>query len=180
MGRTYEPFALQVGLETVYIVTAPKDVSEVLRKADTLQWHEHLNQIFLNFGFDPKSLKRAWMKPVEKSPLCFGNNPVNPKQLSIIHFVENIYAQQLLPGVQMDKMTQSFKRSLESSLQWPNMGFFGTGSSSDCQTVSLKTYGGFQRTRMDAFLWNTFILLLGSVGSKSSTDQDLRELCLSP
>jgi len=59
MGRKYEPFALQVGPEMLYIVTAPKDVAEVYKKADVLARDGHLNQLFLNFGFNAESLKRA-------------------------------------------------------------------------------------------------------------------------
>lgn len=68
IGRTYEPFAPQVGPEMLYIVTAPKDVAEVYKKADVLAWDGHLNQIFLNFCFNAKSLKRAWLKPVTADP----------------------------------------------------------------------------------------------------------------
>ena len=114
MGRTYEPFALQVGPEILYIITAPKDVTEVYRKADVLAWDGHLNQIFLNFGFGPESLKLAWMKPVDADSRY---KSVNPYQMPFIPFIESIYAKQLLPGIHMDVMGESFLATLQAAMR---------------------------------------------------------------
>ena len=135
-GRTYEPFALQVGPEMLYIITAPKDVAEVYKKADVLIWDGHLNQIFLNFGFNAESLKRAWLKPVDVGPRY---RTVNPHQLSLIRLIESIYAKQLLPGVHMDEISQSFVATLQAALRLPNLEVCSVRADTYSRTVSLLT-----------------------------------------
>ncbi|KAI4200986.1 MAG: hypothetical protein LQ350_003555 [Teloschistes chrysophthalmus] len=119
----------------LYIITAPKDVTEVYKKADVLAWDGHLNQIFLNFGFNPDSLKRAWLKPVEVDGRY---KTVNPHQLPLIRFVESIYAQQLLPGAHMNKMVESFMGALQVALRPSNLGFCNVRADTGDGTVSLQ------------------------------------------
>lgn len=57
----------------------------------------HLNQV-LTFEIDPDFLKLASLKPVDGDPIWVHNNPVNSKQLPLIHFIEKIHAQQMLTG----------------------------------------------------------------------------------
>ncbi len=117
----------------------PEDVTEVYRKADVLVWEGHLKQFFLNSGFDPKSLRVAWIKPVKGDPIYVENNPVNPNQLSLIHLIENIYAKQLLPGNQMVRMSEAFIAALQTALCWPKMDFFTLDISTGSRMVSLRT-----------------------------------------
>ncbi len=133
-GRTYEPFAPQVGPETIYIVTAPKDVAEVYQKPNILAWDGHLNQLFLNFGFDAESLKRAWLKPVN---IDSRYGTVNPHQLPLIRLVESIYAKQLLPGPLMDEMVEHFVGALQASLRLPNLKVCSVTANTHSRTVSL-------------------------------------------
>ena len=136
IGRTYEPFALQVGPEMLYIVTAPKDVAEVYKKAEFLGWDGHLNQIFLNFGFNAESLKRAWLKPIDASP-CY--RTVNPHQLSLIRLIESIYAKQLLPGAHMDEISEGFVAALHAALRLPNLKVCSVRANTHSKTLSLLT-----------------------------------------
>lgn len=130
--------APQVGPETLYSVTSPQDVARVFKRADVLIWEGHLNQIFLNFGFNAESLRLAWLKPVDGDARYIHNNPVNPKQLSLIHLIENIYVKQFLPGVQMDIMSQAFNKSLQTTLCWPEFDVCAVKTNGGLQTVSLK------------------------------------------
>lgn len=133
-GRTHEPFALQVGPEMLYIVTAPKDVAEVYKKPNVLAWDGHLHQIFLNFGFNPESLKRAWLKPVDANTRY---KTVNPHQLSLIRLIESIYAKQLLPGVYMDEMSDRFVAALQAALRLPGLKVCSMKANTYSRTVSL-------------------------------------------
>lgn len=163
-GRTYEPLALQVGPETLYIITSPQDVAQVYKRADVLIWEGHLNQIFLNFGFNAESLKLAWLKPVDGDSRYIHNNPVNPKQLSLIHLIENIYAKQLLPGVQMDIMSQAFMKSLQSTLCWPTLDFCAVKANGGTNTISLKTL--CQHSLLEAGIYSFFGSMIGQIDSK--------------
>ena len=136
LGRTYEPFALQVGPETLYIVTAPKDIAEVYKKADVLGWDGHLNQLFLNFGFDAESLQRAWLRPIDDNPRY---RAVNPHQLSLIHLIESIYAKQLLPGSHMDELVESFIATLQEALRLPKLEICTVRGDTHSKTTSLLT-----------------------------------------
>lgn len=150
-GRTYEPFALQVGPEMLYIVTAPKDVTEVYKKADVLAWDSHLNQLFLNFGFNAESLKRAWLKPVDVDSRY---KTVNPHQLSLIHLVESIYAKQLLPGPHMDEIGETFVAALQSALRLPYLKARSVRENTYSRTVSLLTL--CQYTLLEAGIYSFF------------------------
>ena len=150
-GRTYEPFALQVGPEMLYIVTAPKDVAEVYKKADVLAWDGHLNQLFLNFGFNAESLKRAWLKPVNVDSRY---RTVNPHQLSLIRLIESIYAKQLLPGVHMDEIGEGFVAALQAALRLPNLKVCSVRENTYSRTVSLLTL--CQYTLLEAGIYSFF------------------------
>lgn len=151
IGRTYEPFTLQVGPEMLYIITAPKDVAEVYRKADVLAWDDHLNQLFLNFGFNAESLKRAWLKPIIADPRY---KAVNPNQLSLIHLIESIYAKQLLPGLHMDKLSEGFVAVLQATLRLPNLKIGNVRANNYSRTVSLLTL--CQHTLLEAGIYSFF------------------------
>ncbi len=135
----------------LYIITAPKDVVEVYKKADVLAWDGHLNQIFLNFGFNAESLKKAWLKPVNAD---LRYRTVNPHQLSLIHLVESIYAKQLLPGVHMDEMGEAFVAALQTAMRLPNLEVCSVRSNTYSRTVSLLTL--CQYTLLEAGMHSLF------------------------
>lgn len=118
----------------IYIVTEPKDVAEVFKKPDVFEWNGHLNQLFLNFGFDAASLKRAWLKPVNADSRY---KTVNPHQLSLIRLIETIYAKQLLPGVHMDDMNKGFVAALQAALRMPDLEVCCARANTHSRTVSL-------------------------------------------
>ncbi len=99
----------------------------------------HLNQIFLNSGFGPESLRVAWIKPVKGDPNYVENNPVNPNQLSILHLIENIHANQLLSRAQLDRMSEWLIAALQTAFCWPKMDFFTLDISTGSRMVSLRT-----------------------------------------
>ena len=114
-GRTHEPFTIQVGPERIYIVTNPQDVSEVYRKPDTLDWSGHLNTILTNFGCTDDFIRLGRTKPGEGNVPLIPNDPINPRQLPLIAFIEKTYHKQLMPGAQMTIMSEIFIRSLHES-----------------------------------------------------------------
>ena len=125
-----------MGPETLYIITAPKDVAEVFKKADVLGWDGHLDQIFLNFGMNPESLKQAWLKPSHADPRYLA---INPQRLSLIRLVERIYAQQMLPGVHMDEIGSSFETALSAAFRLPNLEVSSVRADNGSRVFSLRT-----------------------------------------
>jgi hypothetical protein len=82
------------------------------------------------------------------------NNPVNPKQLPLIRLIENIYAKQLLPGVHMDRMSESWIKSLKTTLCWSALDFCIEKADGDLKTVSLKRL--CQHTMLEAGIYSFF------------------------
>ena len=120
-SRTNEPFALQIGLETIYVITSPQDVAGAFKQVDSLGWDNHLNDIFRNFGMTAESLRLSWLN---QTPADYGHHKtVNPTLLPLIRLIENIYAKQLLPGVHMDQMNGSWVISLQETLCWSTMDY---------------------------------------------------------
>ncbi|KAI4273322.1 MAG: hypothetical protein L6R38_006366 [Xanthoria sp. 2 TBL-2021] len=135
----------------LYIITAPKDVAEVFKRADVLEWDGHLNQIFLNFGMNPESLKQAWLKPSQADARYLG---INPQQLSLIRLVERIYAQQLLPGVHMDEIGSSFVTALHAAFRLPNLEISSVRADNGARAFSLRTL--CQYTLLEAGIYSFF------------------------
>lgn len=135
----------------MYIITAPKDVAEVFKKPDALAWDDHLNQLFLNFGFNPESLKRAWLKPVD---LDSRYESINPHRLPLIKFVESIYTKQLLPGVRMDRIGESFVSALQASFHLSNLETCSVRADTCTRTVSLLRI--CQYTLLEAGIYSFF------------------------
>ncbi|KJZ70910.1 hypothetical protein HIM_09703 [Hirsutella minnesotensis 3608] len=116
MGRNHEPFALQLLGKKLYICTSPADVSSVFDNTIGFNFDSHLTELLTSFGISKDALKRAWHVPKPGDWCYIPNNPINPKQKSLIHCVEDIYKQQLLPGERMDQWCHTFLDSVQSSL----------------------------------------------------------------
>ena len=119
-------------------MTEPQNVAEVYRNVTTLSWDGHLSQILINFGFKKQALDLAWHKPVDGESCYVHKNPVNPKQRSLIHVIEEAYITQLLPGKHMDEMCRAFITSLDTTLWWDNLDFCTLESNEISKRVSLK------------------------------------------
>ena len=120
-----------------------------------------MNQLFLNFGFNAESLKLAWLKPVEGNSSYIHNNSVNPNGLSLIRLIESIYAKQLLPGAQMDRMNEAMKMSLQTTLCWPALEFCTVKANMGFKTVSLKTL--CQHALLEAGTYSFFGAMIGQI-----------------
>ncbi|KAK3682777.1 cytochrome P450 [Podospora appendiculata] len=129
-GRKREPFSIQLLGKKLYICTDPRDVSTIFDDTVTFGFDDHLSNLLTSFGISKAALKRAWHVP-KPGDWCFAaDNPVNPKQKSLIHAVEDIFTQQLLPGDHMDVWAAKFLASVTDSL---------SGSTDD---IRLCTTGG--------------------------------------
>lgn len=101
-GRTRTPFAIQLLGKKLFICTDPADVSTVFNDTVGFNFDNHLTSLLVSFGISKEGLKRAWHQP-EPGDWCYiPDNPINPQQKSLIHCVEDVYKQQLLPGDHMN------------------------------------------------------------------------------
>lgn len=77
----------------------------------------HLTSLLTSFGISSAALERAWHVPKPGDWCYIPNNPVNLKQKSLIHCVEDIYRIQLLPGDLMDQWSRTFLDTVQMSLR---------------------------------------------------------------
>lgn len=123
-----------------YIITAPADVTAAFRDTSALNFDGHLARLLQNFGVKPEAFQKSWHKPKPGDWCYIPNNPINPGQLDLIHFVEETFKKQLLPGKHMDKMSSMFLDSLRTDLHWDRLGCIWCGelcNEPSCKHVSL-------------------------------------------
>ncbi|KAF4625071.1 hypothetical protein G7Y89_g13100 [Cudoniella acicularis] len=123
-NRNREPFALPILGRTFYVITAPKDVTAVYKASTVLAFTSFLNEALHAFGVDDSSLKLAWHTPAPGDACWRDDNPVNPKQKPFIHWIKDIYRQQLLPGEKMNVMVHRFRQYVDTKLQWESISSF--------------------------------------------------------
>ncbi|KAI1203674.1 cytochrome P450 [Nemania serpens] len=123
-GRTYEPFSLQLLGTKLYIITAPKDITAVFSNTTGLTFDGNLKQLLANFGVTRPAFEKAWHKPQPGDWCYIPNNEFNPSQLNLIHFVEESYRKQLIPGEHMDRLSEAFINPLLAKLERASLDFY--------------------------------------------------------
>ncbi|KAI1327855.1 cytochrome P450 [Xylariaceae sp. FL0255] len=121
IGRTHEPFALQLLGRKMYIITGPKDVTSAFSNSTSLTFDGNLRQLLTNFGLTKPGFKKAWHNPQPGDWCYMPNNSINPNQLNLIHFVEEILKKQLLPGEQMDKLSEAYMSPLLQTFHYTQL-----------------------------------------------------------
>ncbi|KJZ73983.1 hypothetical protein HIM_06651 [Hirsutella minnesotensis 3608] len=123
VNRSYEPFALQLLGKKLYIVTSATDVTTVFRDNVSLGFDGNLAQLLRSFGVTETAFKKAWHKP-KPGDWCYLPGPdFNPKQLDMIHLVEDAWKRQLLPGEYMDEMSRVFLEAIKDILESDSLDF---------------------------------------------------------
>ncbi|KAK7972351.1 cytochrome p450 [Apiospora saccharicola] len=133
VGRTGEPFAIQLLGKQIYICTSPSDVSTVFDNTESFNFDNYLTHLLTSFGISKEALDLAWHQPKPGDWCYISNNPVNPKQKSLIHQVEDVYRTQLLPGNHMDVWSLRFLDSVRTSLSGLRSLDFCTLRSESCE-----------------------------------------------
>jgi len=132
---------------TFYVITAPKDVAAVYKASTVLAFTSFLNEALRAFGVDDSSLKLAWHTPNPGDACYSDTNPVNPKQKPFVHWMKDIYRQQLLPGEKMNFMADRFRQYIDERLQWKSISSFDLKASESNGSVHL-SLKEFARTIM--------------------------------
>ncbi|ROV91189.1 hypothetical protein VMCG_09334 [Cytospora schulzeri] len=112
MGRTHEPFAIQLPGRKLYIITDPKDVTEVFNNKHGLDNDYSLRELVGVFGVTPEGIRRAWHVP-QPGDWCFiPENPINPQQMSFAKWIQYSYRKYLLTAETMEEICSMFVNSL--------------------------------------------------------------------
>lgn len=154
-NHTREPFALPVWRDRLYILTSAEDVAAAYKNNTTLSRDAFLNDMLEGFGLKGKSLKLAWHQPKPGDASYRSPNPINPAQKSLVHFTEEIYRRQLLPGENLNAMENSYLKRLSDNLCWGHMtGSHVLACTTTQKRLSLK--GFFRYIVVDAITYSIF------------------------
>lgn len=88
-----------------------------------LTFDGNLKQLLSNFGVTRQAFEKAWHNPQPGDWCYIPNNEFNPAQLNLIHFVEESYRKQLLPGEHMDILSEAFINPLLATLHRDSLDF---------------------------------------------------------
>ena len=158
-GRTRDIFALHIMGKKIYIITDPADVTTAFNNREGLSFDGHLGRLLKNFGVRPEALNRAWHKPQPGDWCHIPNNPINPKHLDLIHFVEETMKKQLGFGEHEEKQCRDFLASASTSLQFGADGLLDyctLSSSNSCFWCSDCTSGEGGQVRRDCHVEKRF------------------------
>lgn len=73
------------------------------------------------FGLNKAALQAVWHEPQPGDASYLTSNVINPTHKSHVHFTEEMYQRQLLPGAKLDSLSQKITHFLEENLQWEKL-----------------------------------------------------------
>ena len=118
LGNTREPFAITLAGEKLYVLTSPKDVAETFRRTDTLSHDGFVEHLMRSFGVSNHGIEKMYQN---FSPEGHIMHFPNPHQKSLARLTVDLHKHQLLPGPELESLSNRFLRSLNDSLRWENM-----------------------------------------------------------
>lgn len=100
-----------------------------------------MSQLMSAFGLDKAALHTVWHEPKPGDASYYQGNLINPTHKSHVHFTEEMYQRQLLPGSKLNDLSQKITRYIDDSLQWEKLAGPATMDISESYTqLSLKTF----------------------------------------
>lgn len=125
----------------IYILTSPDDVDAAYKNNTTLSWDLYLNDLLKGFGVRGKALKLAWHRPTNGDASYMHPHSKNLTHKSLVHFIEEIYQQQLLPGPNLNVIGQSYLARLDDTLRWDRIiGSYVISRTEKQKRLSLKKF----------------------------------------
>ncbi|MCJ1466039.1 hypothetical protein MMC07_004658 [Pseudocyphellaria aurata] len=139
--RSREPFALSMLSGKLYILTSPEDVDAAYKNTTTLSWDDYLNDLLKGFGVRGEALKLAWHRPTTSDASYMHPSSKNFSHKSLVHFIEEIYLRQLLPGPNLNVLGQSYLARLDDTLRWDRIeGSYMVNCTRKQKRLSLKMF----------------------------------------
>lgn len=103
---------------------SPKTLPLFFSNTTGLTFDGNLKQLLANFGVTRQAFDKAWHSPQPGDWCYIPDNQINPVQLNLIHFVEESYRKQLLPGEHMDRLAEAFINPLIATLRKDSLDFY--------------------------------------------------------
>lgn len=114
-----EPFALTLGGEKLYFLTAPEDVAVLYKNTESLAFDRIVYELSITFGVSRPAMDAVYRQPVDDSDdvparLMAINNP---KRKSLAHLNNDFWKQQLIPGERYYELQAKFYALLAEAMR---------------------------------------------------------------
>ena len=73
------------------------------------------------FGLNKAALQTVWHEPQPGDASYIPSNVINPTHKAHVHFTEEMYQRQLLPGAKLDGLSQKIIGFIDENLQWEKL-----------------------------------------------------------
>jgi hypothetical protein len=148
----------------MYGISRPEDVTGILDGAlwtHSMDFEFFISEVMQKFGVSPEEVKRAEHTPKPGDALYIENDESNPRHLSLIHFVQDLYKKQLLDSSNLDRMSKVFSNCLSETLTSGHLDWYSAKSDNGNigATVSERVtslYSLVTRSMVDATLRSFF------------------------
>jgi hypothetical protein len=113
----------------MYGLSRPEDVTGILDGASWthgMDFEFFISEVMEKFGMSPEEVKRAQHTPKPGEASYIENNSTNPRHLSLIRFVEDLYKRQFLEPSNLDSLSKIFSGCLQETLQSKSLNFCAT------------------------------------------------------
>ena len=74
-----------------------------------------------SFGLNHTALQKVWHEPKPGDPSYFQPNEINPTHKCHVHFTEEMYQRQLLPGPKLNHLSQKVVQHISRTLYWEKL-----------------------------------------------------------
>jgi hypothetical protein len=104
--RTYfqdskEPYAITLAGQTIYVISGPQDVGEILKNTTSVSWHSFVKEVYTRMGISSISIEAMWAQPT-------GQDKAMSRRLRPAHeMIEEYHRQQLHPGEHFNSLISS-------------------------------------------------------------------------
>ncbi|KID84965.1 cytochrome p450 [Metarhizium guizhouense ARSEF 977] len=125
-GHTDELYAFTICGVTMYGLSRPEDVTGILDGAPWthgMDFEHFISEVMQKFGMSPEAVDEARYLPKPGDACYIENNVTNPRHLTLIHFVEDLYKRQFLDPSNLDSLSKVFSGCLQETLQSEKLDF---------------------------------------------------------
>ncbi|KAH7090470.1 cytochrome P450 [Paraphoma chrysanthemicola] len=140
--NTREPFALTLGGEKLYFLTAPEDVQAFFRNTSSLEFESVVYDLGITFGVSKEAMDLSYVKPISEADdrVSQALGTRNSRLKCLVDLNKEFWKMQLHPGDEYRKIQDAFLEEITEKLKHDQLPTSSVRSSSAAElTVSLLT-----------------------------------------
>lgn len=105
--------------ESICIITSPQDLAFIYKNNASVQWDSFVRELNSWIGVSPSSLDRMWREPAKAFKLGITKSQVKARHSQAM--IEEFHHEQLLPGENLDKLSEDLNLLISSTLTWESI-----------------------------------------------------------